>query len=63
MDGSGWRGVYDILKNDGFSVSVVQNPTISVKETHRLIRRGYTDVVDADLSKYFELDPAFGPPA
>ena len=30
MDGSGWRGVYDILKNDGFSVSVVQNPTISL---------------------------------
>ena len=24
VDGSGWRGVYDILKNDGFSVSVVQ---------------------------------------
>ena len=26
----------------------------AVKETHRLIRRGYTDVVDADLSKYFD---------
>ena len=34
----------------------------AVKETHRLMRRGYTDVVDADLSKYFELDPACGPP-
>src|SRR5271167_1993550 len=30
VDGAGWRGVYDILKNDGFSVSVVQNPTISL---------------------------------
>ena len=30
VDGSGWRGVYDILKNDGFSVGVVQNPTISL---------------------------------
>lgn len=29
-DGSGWRGVYDILRNDGFNVSVVQNPTISL---------------------------------
>jgi pimeloyl-ACP methyl ester carboxylesterase len=29
-DGSGWRGVYDILTQDGFSVSVVQNPTISL---------------------------------
>ena len=23
VDGSGWRGVYDVLKADGFSVSVV----------------------------------------
>ena len=30
VDGSGWRGVYDILRNDGFNVSVVQNPTISL---------------------------------
>ena len=26
----------------------------AIKETHRLICRGYTDVVDADLSKYLE---------
>ena len=30
MDGAGWRGVYDILKKDGFEVSIVQNPTISL---------------------------------
>jgi pimeloyl-ACP methyl ester carboxylesterase len=30
VDGSGWRGVYDILKQDGFNVSIVQNPTISL---------------------------------
>ena len=29
----------------------------AVKETHRLICRGYTDVVDADLSKYFDTVP------
>lgn len=31
VDGGGWRGVYDILKADGFRVSVVQNPTISLE--------------------------------
>jgi len=30
VDGSGWKGVYDILKKDGFNVSIVQNPTISL---------------------------------
>ena len=29
VDGSGWQGVYEHLKKDGYSVSVVQNPTIS----------------------------------
>ena len=31
VDGSGWQGVYDILRADGFEVSVVQNPTISLE--------------------------------
>ncbi|MEI5098214.1 alpha/beta hydrolase [Streptomyces sp. PmtG] len=30
VDGSGWRGVYDVLKRDGYHVSVVQNPTLSL---------------------------------
>src|SRR3989440_12911368 len=31
VDGSGWKGVYDLLKADGFNVSVVQNPTLSLE--------------------------------
>jgi hypothetical protein len=27
VDGSGWEGVYRILKKDGFQVTIVQNPT------------------------------------
>ena len=30
VDGSGWRGVYDILKRDGYNVTIVQNPTTSL---------------------------------
>src|SRR5712672_61623 len=30
VDGSGWEGVYKILKKDGFSVTIVQNPTVSL---------------------------------
>src|SRR3954470_25057681 len=31
VDGSGWRDVYDLLKADGFNVSVVQNQTLSLE--------------------------------
>jgi pimeloyl-ACP methyl ester carboxylesterase len=30
VDGSGWQGVYDVLKAEGFNVSVVQNPTLTL---------------------------------
>jgi len=32
VDGSGWEGVYKILKNDGFTVTIVQNPTSSLAD-------------------------------
>jgi pimeloyl-ACP methyl ester carboxylesterase len=31
-DGSGWKGVYDILVNDGYKVSIVQEPETTFKE-------------------------------
>jgi pimeloyl-ACP methyl ester carboxylesterase len=31
VDGSGWQGVYDLLAADGYQVSVVQNPTLSLE--------------------------------
>jgi pimeloyl-ACP methyl ester carboxylesterase len=31
-DGSGWKGVYDMLVKDGFTVSMVQEPETSFKE-------------------------------
>jgi pimeloyl-ACP methyl ester carboxylesterase len=41
VDGSGWQGVYEQLKKDGYTVAVVQNPTIShaddVAVTNRVI--------------------------
>jgi len=32
VDGSGWLGVYDLLKKDGYNVSIVQNPTTSLAD-------------------------------
>src|ERR1700729_1623439 len=41
VDGSGWRGVYDLLTADGLHVSVVQNQTLSlesdVETTHNVL--------------------------
>ena len=32
VDGSGWEGVYKILKNAGYTVAIVQNPTITLRD-------------------------------
>ena len=39
VDGSGWRGVYDQLTKDGYSVDVVQNPTLSLADDAAATRR------------------------
>lgn len=39
VDGSGWEGVYNILKKDGLDVIVAQNPTISLADDVAVTRR------------------------
>jgi pimeloyl-ACP methyl ester carboxylesterase len=39
VDGSGWEGVYKLLRKDGFAVSIVQNPTLSFSDDVAVTRR------------------------
>ena len=43
VDGSGWQGVYESLSRDGFRVSIVQNPTLSLPGDAEATRR----IIDA----------------
>ena len=43
VDGSGWQGVYSRLKNDGYRVSIVQNPTLSLEDDVAATKR----IIDA----------------
>lgn len=38
-DGSGWKGVYDILTKDGYNVSIVQEPETSFKDDVEATKR------------------------
>ena len=39
VDGSGWEGVYSVLKKDGYNVSIVQNPTLSLEDDVAVTKR------------------------
>jgi pimeloyl-ACP methyl ester carboxylesterase len=39
VDGSGWEGVYNVLKKDGYTVTIVQNPTISLADDVAFTKR------------------------
>lgn len=39
VDGSGWEAVYKILRKDGYPVSIVQNPTISLADDVAVTKR------------------------
>src|SRR5678815_429080 len=49
VDGSGWEGVYKVLRADGYNVSIVQNPTLSLSDdvaaTKRIIGRQQGPVI------------------
>jgi pimeloyl-ACP methyl ester carboxylesterase len=49
VDGSGWEAVYKILKEDGYNVSIVQNPTLSLSDdvaaTKRILAAQSTPVI------------------
>ena len=39
VDGSGWKGVYDILIKEGYNVSIVQEPLTSFQEDVAAVKR------------------------
>jgi pimeloyl-ACP methyl ester carboxylesterase len=43
VDGSGWQGVYSLLKKKGYNVTIVQNPTLSLDGDAEATRR----IIDA----------------
>src|SRR5215510_10153269 len=43
VDGSGWRGVYDLLKKDGYNLSIVQNPTTSLADDVAVTKRALAE--------------------
>ena len=56
VDGSGWEGVYKILKNDGFNVAVVQNPTISLADDVAVTKRA----IDAQAGEVVLVGHSYG---
>src|SRR5262245_31063324 len=39
VDGSGWEGVYKTLKKEGYAVTIVQNPTLSLADDVAVTKR------------------------
>ncbi len=56
VDGSGWEGVYNVLRNDGYNVAVVQNPTISLADDVAATRR----IVAAQNDPVILVGPSYG---
>ena len=56
VDGSGWQGVYDQLKKDGYNVAVVQNPTLSLEGDVAATKR----VIDAQSEPVILVGHSYG---
>jgi len=56
VDGSGWEGVYNILRRDGYRVAVVQNPTISRADDVAVTKR----VIDAQTGPVVLVGHSYG---
>src|SRR5258705_12930902 len=56
VDGSGWEGVYTILKQDGYPASIVQNPTTSLADDVAATRR----IVDAQNGPVILVGHSYG---
>ena len=56
VDGSGWQAVYSILTKDGYNVSVVQNPTLSLEGDAAATRR----VIDAQEGPVILVGHSYG---
>jgi pimeloyl-ACP methyl ester carboxylesterase len=56
VDGSGWQDVYHLLKKDGYSVSVVQNPTLSLDGDVAATRQ----VIDAQTERVVLVGHSYG---
>jgi pimeloyl-ACP methyl ester carboxylesterase len=56
VDGSGWEDVYRILSEDGYAVSIVQNPTITLADDVAATRR----VIGAQQSPVILVGHSYG---
>jgi pimeloyl-ACP methyl ester carboxylesterase len=56
VDGSGWEDVYKILKKDGYTVSIVQNATVSLSDDVATTKR----IIDAQVEPVILVGHSYG---
>ena len=56
VDGSGWEGVYQILKKDGYKVSIVQNSTVTLADDVATTKR----IIDAQTEPVILVGHSYG---